>query len=176
DDYGQMFPAHLGKVELNEQLSTTLESIVSNNINSKDRISHFIKLSNLLLLFGNRLEDNQLRNVLKTVGINYNVPYDDHKLTTDIELELHFRAYVLALETYGKHLVKMEKKLLETLHENLKKLYDFHQCYTKVIDKGLKGPRVLSDTLKESIKVQNYNNVFLLMHLYNTLHVMDDDN
>ena len=131
DDYGQMFTAHLSKVELNEQLSTTLESIV----NSNDRINHLIKLSNLLLLFGNRLDDNQLRNVLKTIGIN--VTYDDHKMTTDIELELHLRAYVLALETYGKRLVKMEKGLLETLHENLMKLYDFHQNYTKVIEKGL---------------------------------------
>src|SRR6185369_3988545 len=94
EDYEQMFTTHLSKVELNEQLSTTLESIASN-----DRISHLIKLSNLLLLFGNRLEDRQLRNVLKTIGIN--VTYDDHKMTTDIELELHLRAYVLALETYG---------------------------------------------------------------------------
>ena len=91
DDYEQTFTTHLSKVELNEQLSTTLESIISSNSN-KDRISHFIKLSNLLQLFGNRLEDNQLRNVLKTVGIN--VTYDDHKMTTDIELELHLRAYV----------------------------------------------------------------------------------
>src|SRR6185437_11394770 len=125
-------------------------------------------------LFGNRLEDNQLRNVLKTIGIN--VTYDDHKMTTDIELELHLRAYVLALETYGKRLVKMEKELLETLHENLTKLYDFHQHHTKVIEKGLllQSPRVLFATLEKSVKVQNYNNDFLLMHLYNTLHVLDD--
>src|SRR6185437_13864573 len=97
-------------------------------------------------------------------------------MTTDIELELHLRAYVLALETYGKRLVKMEKGLLETLHENLMKLYDFHQHYTKVIEKGLllQSPRVLFATLEESVKVQNYNNDFLLMHLYNTLHVLDD--
>ena len=126
DDYGQTFTTHLRKVELNEQLSTIISS------NNKDRISHFIKLSNLLQLFGNRLEDNQLRNVLKTVGIN--VTYDDHMMTTDIELELHLRAYVLALETYGKHLVTMENELLETLHENLAKLYDFHQCYIKVVN------------------------------------------
>ena len=166
-----MFTVHLSNVELNEQLSTTLESIASNN--SKDRISRFIQLSNLLLLFGNRLDDNELRNVLKTVGVN--VPYDDHKMTTDIELELHLRAYVLALETYGKRLVKMEKELLETLHENLIKLHNFHQCYTKVIETGLQGSRVLSATLEKNIKVQNCNNEFLLMHLYNTLHVMDDD-
>src|SRR6185436_3125310 len=108
-----MFTAHLGKVGLNEQLSTTLESIVNNN----DRISHLIKLSNLLLLFGNRLEGNQLRHVLETIGIN--VTYKDYEVTADIELELHLKAYVLALETYGKRLVKMEKELLETLCENL---------------------------------------------------------
>ena len=58
------FREHLSKVELNEQLSTTLESID----NSNDKISHFIKLSNLLLSFGNRFEGNQLRNVLETIG------------------------------------------------------------------------------------------------------------
>ena len=171
DDYGQTFTTHLSKVELNEQLSTTLESIISSN--SKNRISHFIKLSNLLLLFGNRLGDNQLRNVLRTVGIN--VTYDDHKMATDIELELHLRAYVLALETYGKHLVTMENELLKTLHENLAKLYNFHQHYIRVIKKGLQGASVLSATLDKAAKVQNYNNEFLFMHLYNTLHVMDDD-
>src|SRR5207253_1191532 len=112
-----------------------------------DRISHLIKLSNLLLLFGSRLEGNQLRNVLETIGIN--VAYNDYEVTTDIELELHLRAYVFALETYGKRLVKMDKKLLETLHENLTKLYNFHQCYTKVIEKDLQRPRVLFATLEE---------------------------
>ena len=63
DDYGQMFTVHLSNVELNEQLSTTLESIASSN--SKDRISHFVKYPiyyNYLVI---RLE---LRNVLQFSG------------------------------------------------------------------------------------------------------------
>jgi len=89
DDYDQIFTTatHLGKAELNKQLLTTLESIVNNN----DRVSHLSKLSNLLLLFGNRLESNQLRNVLETIGIN--VTYKDYEVTADIQLELHLRVY-----------------------------------------------------------------------------------
>ena len=34
EDYGQTFTAHLSKVELNEQLSTTLESIASSRTES----------------------------------------------------------------------------------------------------------------------------------------------
>ena len=44
EDYKQVPTTNMNKNELNMQLTTTLESIVNGN----DRVSHFIKLSNLL--------------------------------------------------------------------------------------------------------------------------------
>src|SRR6185503_20838157 len=104
-----------------------------------------------------KLDDNQLRNALKTIGTN--VAYNDYKVATDIELELHLRTYVLALEAYGRRLVKMEKELCEILHENLKKLHDIHQhyCDTNVLGKSLQSTMVLSAVSEENVKVQNYN-------------------
>src|SRR5207248_2199667 len=93
----------------------------------------------------------------------------------DIELELHLRTYILALEAYGRRLVKMEKELCESLHENLTKLYNVHQHYTKILGKGLQSTMVLFAASEESVKVQNYDADFLLMHLYDTLHLMDVD-
>src|SRR6185436_3753956 len=87
-------------------------------------------------------------------------------LSYGIELELHLRTYILALETYGRRLVKMEKELCESLHENLTKLYDVHQNYTKILEKGLQSTMFLSAVSEEGVKVKNYNTDFLLMHLY----------
>ena len=169
EDYKQMVTANLSNVELNIQLTTALELIVNEN----DRASHLIKLSNLLLSFSTKLEDKQLKNALETIGTNF--AYNDYKVSTGIELELHLRTYILALEAYGRRLVKMEKELCESLHENLTKLYDVHQHYTKILDKGLQSTMFLSAVSEESVKVQNYNTDFFLMHLYGTLHAMDVD-
>jgi len=79
-DYKQMFTANLSNVELNTQLTTTLESIV----NGKDRASHLIKLSNLLLSFGTKLEDDQLRNALERLELIL------HIMTTKCPLVLNW--------------------------------------------------------------------------------------
>ena len=82
EDYKQMFTANLSNVELNTQLTTALELIV--NENDSNRASHLIKLSNLLLSFGTKLEDDQLRNALERLELIL------HIMTTKCPLVLNW--------------------------------------------------------------------------------------
>src|SRR5438128_9941075 len=102
-----------------------------------------------------------------------------------MELELHLRTYVLALEAYGKRTLRMSKEFHETLYEHLAKLYDIYQCHTKVLEDGLNinygseyslynKRRTSYIGLKKGIKVQNYNIDFLLIHLRDTLYAIDN--
>jgi len=132
---------------LNEQLTTNLESIVNNN----DRMGHFIKLYNLLLLFGTLLDDDQLVNALKIIASG--VEYDYYKMTTGMELELHFRIFALLLEIYGRRPLKMAKKFYETLYENLVQLHDIYQFCIKALGNGLQTTCGLLDNLGEDVKI-----------------------
>ena len=136
-------------------------------------MGHFVKLYNLILLYGTILDDDQLENALKIIASG--VVYDNYKKITGMELELHLRIYALLLETYDGRPLKMTRKFYESLYENLIQLHEFHQSYIEVLENGLKTTGGLFAKLETSVNVQNYNIDFLLMHLYDTLHMMDDD-
>src|SRR6185312_5713257 len=169
EDCEQLFPPNLSSAELNEQLTTNIGSIVNNN----GRTGHLIKLYNLLLLFGNLLDDDQLVNALKIIASG--VEYDYYKMATSMELELHLRIFSLLLEVYGRQPLKMTRKFYENLYESLVQLHEFHQSCIKALENGLKPTCGLLADLEEGVKVQDYNIDFLLMHLYDTLHMMNDE-
>src|SRR5437773_4856465 len=87
----------LSAIQLEEHLTTCLQSISNNH----KRKYNMIRLYNLLLSAETRLDNDQLTNVLKTIGTD-SVSYDGYEITTSMELELHLRTYSLALEVYGK--------------------------------------------------------------------------
>src|SRR5437763_1571958 len=97
---------NLSAIQLKEEVIKCLESITNNN----DRKHHFIRLHNLLLATKDKLDEDQLENVLKTIG-TANISYMAHKVTTGMELELHLRTYVLALEAWGRRPLIMTKEL-----------------------------------------------------------------
>src|SRR6185436_8405219 len=174
----------LSAIQLKEEVIKCLESITNNN----DRKDHFIRLHNLLLTTKNTLDDDQLENILRAIG-TANISYMTHKVTTGMELELHLRTYVLALEAWGRRPLIMTKELRESLYGHLATLNDFHQRHTEALKNGLKknfkseytlynDQRTTYDLyfgLEKGINCQNYNIDFLLIHLRDTLHAMHDD-
>src|SRR5437660_11862326 len=71
----------LNAIQLEEHLTTCLQSI-SNNYKRK---YNMIKLYNLLLSAETRLDNDQLRNILKTIGTD-SILYDNYEITTSMEL------------------------------------------------------------------------------------------
>src|SRR5438128_954074 len=161
---------NLSSIELREQLTTFLDSI----INSNNRKYCLIKLYNLLLSAETRLDNEQLLNILGTLGTD-KLSYVAHQATTSMELELHLRTYVLALEACGKRLLRMTKEFRETLYGHLATLYDIHQRHIKVLEESLSNNYKsecnpynkqrttygLYSDLGKGIKIQNYNVDFL---------------
>jgi hypothetical protein len=125
-------------------------------------MGHFVKLYNLLLLYGTILDDDQLENALKIIASG--VVYDNYKKITGMELELHLRIYALLLETYDGRPLKMTRKFYESLYENLIQLHEFHQSYIEVLENGLKTTGGLFAKLETSVNVQNYNIDFLFIY------------
>ena len=170
---------NLTTVQLGEQLTVLLESI--NNKSTSNRMHQLIELHKLLLSSEARLDSNQLGNVLRMVGTG-DTAYDFHTTTTSMELELHLRIYVLALEACGKRKFKMSKEFQKNLHEHLVRLSDVHQYHIKVIQDDFNkeytsecNPYYTQKFLKRDIKIQNYNIDFMLVHLHNTLYAMASD-
>src|SRR6185312_2738002 len=175
---------NLSAIQLREQLIKCLESITNNN----DRRHHFIRLHTLLLTTEDRLDDDQLENILRTIG-TANISYMKHKVTTGMELELHFRTYVLALEAWSRRPLIMTKEFRESLYGHLAVLNDFHQRHAETLKNGLNKnikpeynpyneQRTAYDlyaNLEKGINCQNYNIDFLLIHIRDTLHAMHDD-
>src|SRR5438128_1205282 len=147
----------LSTMQLKKQLNEFLESISNDN----DRIYHLKKLHSLILSAGARLDDNQLKQVLRTIGMKGSSYDTFNETTTTIELELHLRTYALTLEACGKRAIRIAREFHKKLYVQLVKLCDLYQQFAE------KGSALG--------QVENYNIDFFLLHLHDTLHAMDNE-